>query len=174
MKSFNIDERGEQAVLNFMEGYNCAQSVFLAYADLFDLDKELAKKMSVSKTRARRTMPWCRRWPACSGRSITPSSAESCWRRNRPRRQIQPPLLARRSITPNVPAHASWPMRPVWQDGCSTKKFDQRSPSKSMATVVPSPKREVICTEAPYLRKMRRLRLNPIPRPAYAWALLAR
>ena len=48
MKSFNIEERVEQAVLNFMEGYNCAQSVFLAYADLFDLDKELAKKMSVS------------------------------------------------------------------------------------------------------------------------------
>ena len=48
MKSFNLEERVEQAVLNFMEGYNCAQSVFLAYADLFDLDKELAKKMSVS------------------------------------------------------------------------------------------------------------------------------
>ena len=63
---------------------------------------------------------------------------------------------------------------PVWLDGCSTKKSNQRSPSKSMATVVPSPKREVMCTEAPYLRKMRKLRLNPIPRPANAWALLAR
>ena len=48
MKSFNLEERVEQAVLNFMEGYNCAQSVFLAYADLLDLAKELAKKMSVS------------------------------------------------------------------------------------------------------------------------------
>ena len=45
MKSFDIEERVEQAVLNFMEGYNCAQSVFLAYADLFDLDKVLAKKL---------------------------------------------------------------------------------------------------------------------------------
>lgn len=48
MKPFDIDERVERAVLHFMSGYNCAQSVFLAYADLFDLDTELAKKMSVS------------------------------------------------------------------------------------------------------------------------------
>ena len=30
------------------QGYNCAQSVFLAYSDIFELDMETAKKMSVS------------------------------------------------------------------------------------------------------------------------------
>lgn len=45
---FDIDERVERAVLNFESGYNCAQSVFLAYTDLFELDLETAKKMSVS------------------------------------------------------------------------------------------------------------------------------
>ena len=29
-------------------GYNCAQSVFLAYSDVFELNLEMAKKMSVS------------------------------------------------------------------------------------------------------------------------------
>lgn len=48
MKSFDIEERVDQAVHNFESGYNCAQSVFLAYSDVFELDLELAKKMSVS------------------------------------------------------------------------------------------------------------------------------
>ncbi len=48
MKDFDIEERINRAEANFESGYNCAQSVFLAYADLFDLDDELAKKMSVS------------------------------------------------------------------------------------------------------------------------------
>lgn len=46
MKSFDIEERVNQAVHNFESGYNCAQSVFLAYSDVFELDLELAKKMS--------------------------------------------------------------------------------------------------------------------------------
>lgn len=45
---FDIEERAERAVRNFESGYNCAQSVFLAYADLFDLELEQAKMMSVS------------------------------------------------------------------------------------------------------------------------------
>lgn len=45
---FDIEERVNQAVHNFESGYNCAQSVFLAYSDVFELDLELAKKMSVS------------------------------------------------------------------------------------------------------------------------------
>lgn len=45
---FDIEERAERAVRNFESGYNCAQSVFLAYADLFGLELEQAKKMSVS------------------------------------------------------------------------------------------------------------------------------
>ena len=50
MKSldFDIEERAEQAVRNFEEGYNCAQSVFLAYYDVLGLDFELARNMSVS------------------------------------------------------------------------------------------------------------------------------
>lgn len=48
MKDFNIEERADRAVKNFMSGYNCAQSVFLAYADLLDIDMEVAKKISVS------------------------------------------------------------------------------------------------------------------------------
>lgn len=34
----NIEERVERAVSFFKEGYNCSQSVVLAYADLFGLD----------------------------------------------------------------------------------------------------------------------------------------
>ena len=45
MKSFDIEERVNQAVHNFESGYNCAQSVFLAYSDVFELDLELAKKV---------------------------------------------------------------------------------------------------------------------------------
>lgn len=48
MNGFDIEERVERAVKNFMSGYNCAQSVFLAYSDLFDLDMEIAKSVSVS------------------------------------------------------------------------------------------------------------------------------
>lgn len=48
MKAFDIEERTSRAVGNFLSGYNCAQSVFLAYADVFDIDWETAKKMSVS------------------------------------------------------------------------------------------------------------------------------
>ncbi len=42
----NIDERKEKAVALFKEGYNCAQSVFLAYSDLYNVDEELAKTFS--------------------------------------------------------------------------------------------------------------------------------
>lgn len=45
---FDIEERAKQAINNFNAGYNCAQSVFLTYSDLFDLDWETAKSMSVS------------------------------------------------------------------------------------------------------------------------------
>ena len=48
MNGFDIEERVERAVKNFMSGYNCAQSVFLAYSDLFGLDMEIAKSVSVS------------------------------------------------------------------------------------------------------------------------------
>lgn len=48
MKEFDIEERVQTAVQNFESGYNCAQSVFLAYSDVFELDLNMAKKMSVS------------------------------------------------------------------------------------------------------------------------------
>lgn len=48
MKSFNIEDRVYLATELFGEGYNCAQSVFLAYADVFDLEMDLAKSLSVS------------------------------------------------------------------------------------------------------------------------------
>lgn len=48
MKDFEVEERAKRAVQNFKSGYNCAQSVFLAYSDVFELDMETAKKMSVS------------------------------------------------------------------------------------------------------------------------------
>ena len=38
----------EQAKANFLEGYNCAQAVFLAFAGDFNLDKETALKISSS------------------------------------------------------------------------------------------------------------------------------
>jgi C_GCAxxG_C_C family probable redox protein len=44
----NITERAERAKAYFQDGYNCSQSVFMAYADLFDLDVELASKFASS------------------------------------------------------------------------------------------------------------------------------
>ena len=40
--SINVEERAEQAVSNFKNGYNCAQSVYMAYADLFGMDPKTA------------------------------------------------------------------------------------------------------------------------------------
>lgn len=42
------ETRKEKAVRLFQEGYNCSQSVFLAYSDLFDLDRETACRISAS------------------------------------------------------------------------------------------------------------------------------
>lgn len=38
----------EKAKELFLEGYNCAQAVFVAYADRYGLDKELALRLSAS------------------------------------------------------------------------------------------------------------------------------
>ena len=40
--SINVEERSEQAVTNFKSGYNCAQAVYMAYADLFGMDPKTA------------------------------------------------------------------------------------------------------------------------------------
>ena len=47
MKDFDLEERVNRAVQNFEAGYNCAQSVFLAYSDIFELDMETAQKLSL-------------------------------------------------------------------------------------------------------------------------------
>ena len=43
-----MKSRKEQAVALFKEGYNCSQSVFVTYADLFGMDRETALKVSAS------------------------------------------------------------------------------------------------------------------------------
>lgn len=41
-----MESRVEEAVALFKEGYNCAQSVFAAYADMFGMDREMALKLA--------------------------------------------------------------------------------------------------------------------------------
>ncbi len=41
-----MESRVNQAVALFESGYNCAQSLFAAYADLFGMDREAALKLS--------------------------------------------------------------------------------------------------------------------------------
>ena len=41
-----LDARVARAVENFMAGYGCAQSVVAAFADLYDLDETMAKRIS--------------------------------------------------------------------------------------------------------------------------------
>lgn len=43
-----MKSRKQEAVSNFKAGFNCAQSVFITYADLYGIDRELALKMSCS------------------------------------------------------------------------------------------------------------------------------
>ena len=44
----NKGSRKELAVSLFKEGYNCSQSVFATYADLYGIDRELALRLSAS------------------------------------------------------------------------------------------------------------------------------
>jgi C_GCAxxG_C_C family probable redox protein len=44
----DIEARKEMALFLFNEGYNCSQSVFCAYSDLFELDPELARRLTSS------------------------------------------------------------------------------------------------------------------------------
>lgn len=46
--SIDVKERAERARNFFHEGYNCSQSVLMAYADLFNLDIEVAKAIASS------------------------------------------------------------------------------------------------------------------------------
>ena len=40
--NLDVEARAEQAVTYFKSGYNCAQAVYMAYADLFDMDPKTA------------------------------------------------------------------------------------------------------------------------------------
>lgn len=48
MERKTMESRVEQAGTLFKEGYNCSQSVFAAYADLFGMDRKTALKVSAS------------------------------------------------------------------------------------------------------------------------------
>jgi C_GCAxxG_C_C family probable redox protein len=48
MTEIDIEVRTEQAVENFKNGYNCSQSVAMAYADLYPVDMETIKQVSGS------------------------------------------------------------------------------------------------------------------------------
>lgn len=41
-------DRIEKAKMLFEQGYNCSQSVFVAYSDLYEIDKETALKLATS------------------------------------------------------------------------------------------------------------------------------
>ncbi len=43
-----ITNREDYAVALFEQGYNCSQAVFMAYADVFDVDSEMAAKFATS------------------------------------------------------------------------------------------------------------------------------
>jgi len=43
-----IKERAQKAIGFFENGYNCSQSVVMAYADLYDIDQETANKFASS------------------------------------------------------------------------------------------------------------------------------
>lgn len=44
----NIEERVESARQNFMSGYNCSQSVAMAFTDIFELDAKMIATISAS------------------------------------------------------------------------------------------------------------------------------
>jgi hypothetical protein len=44
----SIEERAQKAINFFEQGYNCSQSVLMAYADLYSIDQETATKFASS------------------------------------------------------------------------------------------------------------------------------
>ena len=38
-ENFDIEERARKAKQNFLDGYNCCQSVMLAFSDVFEADE---------------------------------------------------------------------------------------------------------------------------------------
>ncbi len=48
MKTINVQERSDKAEALFREGYNCAQAVYMAYADIYCISPEMAATISAS------------------------------------------------------------------------------------------------------------------------------
>lgn len=48
IKNIDIEARVKRARELFLSGYNCAQSVFMAYSDLYGMDEEFAATVSAS------------------------------------------------------------------------------------------------------------------------------
>jgi len=48
MHNDELERRTKQAVTFFEEGYNCSQSVFMAYSDIYGIEKEMAAKLATS------------------------------------------------------------------------------------------------------------------------------
>lgn len=44
-ENINVDERAEQAMAFFKSGYNCAQSVYMSYCDLFGMKRQTAARI---------------------------------------------------------------------------------------------------------------------------------
>ena len=44
--TIDITERRQRAIENFRTGYNCAQAVFLAYSDIYNVEEKLAKQLA--------------------------------------------------------------------------------------------------------------------------------
>ncbi|MDP4240305.1 MAG: C-GCAxxG-C-C family protein [Bacteroidota bacterium] len=48
MENRNLENRVSSAIGLFEEGYNCSQAVFMAYADIYDIDVQTAAKLASS------------------------------------------------------------------------------------------------------------------------------
>lgn len=48
LKNKEIENRVSAAIAFFEQGYNCSQAVFMAYADLYEMEPEMAAKLATS------------------------------------------------------------------------------------------------------------------------------
>jgi len=48
MNKETLEKRTKQAITFFEQGFNCSQSVFMAYSDLYGIDTETAAKLATS------------------------------------------------------------------------------------------------------------------------------
>ena len=48
MEKLDVEEREKRGMENFLKGYNCSQSVVLAFADVYGLSQDMALRVSAS------------------------------------------------------------------------------------------------------------------------------